>query len=284
MAVVLLTGASSGLGRSIAHELHRHGHRVYGTSRYPATDQGTTGMLALDVTDDDSVARCVRSIVGAEGRLDVLVNNAGYGLTGALEDTTLSEARDQFDTNFFGALRMNREVLPVMRAQATGRIITVTSMAGRAALPYQPIYSATKFALEGMNEALRMELAGSGIQACTVLPGDFPTGFTTARTLARRAQSTVHGERLARVLQVYERDELGGPDPLMVAQLLARLVEVPRLRVRYIVGRRQQRLGLAAKNWLPAMAFERLMLAVYASGDTTPERSDAAAGATPQCP
>jgi NAD(P)-dependent dehydrogenase (short-subunit alcohol dehydrogenase family) len=262
--VVLVTGASSGLGKAIAEELVRKGRRVYGTSRNPgtATENGVL-MVPLDVTDDSSVAKCVREVAAAEGRIDVLVNVAGYGLSGSVEDTTIEEARQQLETNFFGVARMTREVLPVMRTQEQGRIITISSMAGFIGLPYQPYYSASKFAVEGLNEALRLELTGSGIDTCTIDPGDFKTGFTAARVHAKGAQSPLHSERMAGVVGTYERDETNGADPQLVADLVTKLVDRRRLRVRYVVAKPAQQAAALLKSTLPATTFEWVMTKMY---------------------
>jgi NAD(P)-dependent dehydrogenase (short-subunit alcohol dehydrogenase family) len=262
--VVLVTGASSGFGQAIARTLAARGQRVYGTSRRPAGDDGAVRMLALDVNDDASVARCVAAVLAAEQRIDVLVSNAGVGLCGAVEDSGIDEIRWQLETNFIGAVRVLRAVLPAMRAQRSGRLITIGSLGGLTGMPYQPFYSASKFALEGLTEALRLELAGSGIDATIVEPGDFRTGFTDARVFARAARSPAHRERLERVVAIYERDERNGADPQRVGELVAKLVEARRLRVRYSVGRWDQRAALFAKRLLPAAWFERLVASLYA--------------------
>ena len=261
--VVLVTGASSGLGQAIATHLAARGHRVFGSSREPRGDAGPVRMLSLDVTRDESAAQAVANVLALTGRLDVLVNNAGVGLCGAIEDTAMDEARWQMETNFFGPARMIRAVLPQMRSQGSGRIITVSSLAGVAALPFQPYYSASKHALEGLNEALRLELAGSGIDATTIMPGDFRTGFTAARVFARNARSARNGERLAATMAICERDEKQGADPKLVAALAARLVEAQQVRVRYSVGRLDQRLGVLLKRVVPAGVFESLMKMTY---------------------
>ncbi|CAD5107466.1 SDR family oxidoreductase [Zestomonas carbonaria] len=262
--VILVTGASSGLGLAIAQHLARRGHRVFGTSRSPGGDMGSVRMLALDVTDDVSVARAVGEVIATAGRLDVLINNAGVGVCGAVEDTSLDEVRWQMETNFFGPVRTIAAVLPHMRAQGGGRIITVSSLAGLIGMPFQAFYSASKFAVEGLNEGLRLELSGSGIDATTINPGDFKTGFTAARVFARRALNGSHAMQLRRTVDIYERDERNGADPQLVAKLAARLVERRRVGVRYSVGRFEQRLVALVRRFIPAMLFERLMRSVYA--------------------
>lgn len=261
--VILITGASSGLGQAIATRLAVQGYTVFGTSRTPQSSIGPIRMLELDVTDEDSIQRAVAQVLAQTGRIDVLINNAGSGLCGAVEDTDIDEARWQMDTNFFGPFRMIKAVLPHMRSQKQGRIITVSSLAGMAALPYQAFYSASKFAIEGMNEALRLELAGTGIDATTINPGDFKTGFTQARVFTRQARSGVQARQLAKTVAIYERDENQGADPLQVAQLAQRLIEARRVGLRYTVGRLDQRFGMLLKKLIPALWFERIMKMTY---------------------
>ncbi|MCY1544587.1 putative oxidoreductase SadH [compost metagenome] len=168
------------------------------------------------------------------------------------------------ETNFFGPVRTIAAVLPHMRAQGGGRIITVSSLAGLIGMPFQAFYSASKFALEGLNEGLRLELSGSGIDATTINPGDFKTGFTAARVFARGALNGAHATQLRRTVGIYERDERTGADPQLVARLAARLVEQKRIGVRYGVGRLDQRLSALLRRFIPAALFERMMRSVYA--------------------
>ncbi len=178
--VILVTGASSGLGLATALRLNAAGHRVYGASRSraPSTD---TPWIVMDVDDDESVSHGVEHILAREGRIDVAINNAGIGYAGSVEDLTMGEARQQLETNFFGVLRVCRAVLPAMRRRGAGLIVNVTSIGAQIALPYQGHYTASKLALEGMSQALRMEAAGFGVRVVVVAPGDFRTGFTAHR-------------------------------------------------------------------------------------------------------
>jgi len=261
--VILITGASSGLGKSIAVHLATHGYIVFGTSRKPMATMDGVQMLVLDVTDQSSIERAVAEVIRQAGHIDVLINNAGSGLCGAIEDTDIDEARWQMDTNFFGPYSMIKAVLPHMRSRQSGRIITVSSLAGLAALPYQAFYSASKFAIEGMNEALRLELAGSGIDATTINPGDFKTGFTEARVFTRAARSGACASQLGRTVAIYEHDENHGADPLLVAQLAQRLIEAKRVGLRHTVGRIDQRFGMLLKKMIPATWFEMIMKITY---------------------
>ncbi len=264
---ILITGASSGIGQAIALTLAAAGHRVFGTSRKPQADQGDPAnpvrMLQLDVTDDVSVNACLKQLLRQAPGVDVLINNAGNGLAGAVEDCANDEVEWQMATNFLGPLRMLHKVLPMMRKQGHGRIITIGSLAGHIGLPYQGIYSASKHALEGVNEALRMELRGSGIDATIVCPGDFKTGFVSERMFARNAESPAHATQMKKTMAIYERDEMHGAPPEAVARLVKRLVEAKSLRVRYFVGRLDQRFSVVLKHLLPSGWFEWLMRRIY---------------------
>lgn len=183
--VALVTGASSGIGNAIARSLHRNGVQVYAGARRVSRmndldDLGIT-TLALDVTDPASVEHVVDRIVGETGRVDILVNNAGYGLMGALEDVPMDQAQAQFDVNLFGAARLIQSVLPMMRQQHSGRIINITSVDGKIAQPLASWYVASKFALEGLSDALRLELVPLGIDTVVIEPGRFSQNGLTLR-------------------------------------------------------------------------------------------------------
>src|SRR5579872_2559800 len=175
--VALVTGASSGIGRACAELLAARDFRVYGASRHPLPGSSFES-LPMDVRDEESVTAGIASIVQREGRLDVIVNNAGIAIAGAVEDTSVEEAKDQFDVNFFGALRVCRAVLPVLRDQRSGTIVNIGSIGGLIALPFQGLYSASKFALEGLSESLRLEVAPFGIHVVLIEPGDQQTPLT----------------------------------------------------------------------------------------------------------
>ena len=181
--VVLVTGASSGVGQSTARLLTERGYRVLGTSRKAAAGGDPSGvtMLPLDVRSDDSVAACLSAVSGLVDRIDILVNNAGYELAGALEEFSLDEVKAQFETNFFGVVRMVKAVLPLMRRQKNGQIINVSSLAGLSAIPFLGIYSASKFALEGYTEALRLEVKPFNIRVSQIEPAFLRTPMMTNR-------------------------------------------------------------------------------------------------------
>ncbi len=267
--VVLITGASAGFGRACAQHLGRQGYRVYGTSRRaefpdPADLRSSPLMISMDVCDDDSVRRAVDFVLKQEGRIDVVVNNAGVGLAGAVEDTSVEEARALFETNFFGVLRVCRAALPALRAQRSGLIVNVSSLGGLVTIPFQGFYSASKYALESMSDALRMELRPFGVHVTLLEPGDFKTGFTKSRVFsAASGVGSVYRERCQRAVGVMERDEQNGADPRQLAELLAKIIANPSPRNRYPVGALTQRLAVAARRVLPSAILERAIRAVY---------------------
>jgi len=271
--VVLITGASSGFGEACARHLSTHGYRVYGTSRRAAWEadgehfspqNGAYQMIPMDVCDTASVRAGVDFVVKASERIDVVVCNAGFGLAGAVEDSDVDEAKDQFETNFFGTWRVCRAVLPLLRRQGAGYLVIVGSLAGIMGIPFQAAYSASKFALEGLAEALRMEVKPWGVHVVLIQPGDFHTGFTRNRIkTAASSQNPDYAATFARALTVMERDERQGPDPESLARLLERIITHPAPRLRYTAGKKSQRIGALLKRVLPGRLFEWLMMATY---------------------
>jgi len=267
--IVLITGASAGFGRASAEHLVRHGHRVYGTSRraeFPDSDGPSSSlqMIPMDVCDDDSVRRAVDFVHEREGRIDVVVNNAGVGLAGAVEDTSIEEAKALFETNFFGVLRVCRAVLPRLRDQGSGLIVNVSSLGGLVTIPFQGFYSASKYALESMSDAMRMELRPFGIHVVLLEPGDFKTGFTESRIFSAEAgEGSVYRERCQRAVAVMEHDEQNGADPRQLAELLAKIIASPAPRNRYPVGALGQRLAVAARRVVPSAFLDKALASVY---------------------
>lgn len=256
--VVLITGASSGIGLACAVHLARKGYRVYGTSRRPL-DSGAIpfSMLAMDVTDNASVAECLEKVLEREGRLDAVVNNAGIALAGAVENTSIEEAQRQLDVNFFGVLRVCRAALPSMRRQASGCIVNIGSIGGLIALPYQAMYSASKFALEGMTEALRMEVRRFGVNVVLIEPGDHKTALTQNRwwTDASVKDEVYRRHAVAAVARM-AHDEQNGSAPERVAQLLERILDMRNPRLRYTTGPILQRAAVWLKRLLPYRCME----------------------------
>jgi len=180
--VVLITGGSSGIGKSIGEFLLEKGYKVFGTSRNPERyDSSKFTILTMDVKNLQSIWNTVETIIDKEGRLDILINNAGVGITGPIEEIPEAEIKANFETNFFGPINVIKSVLPQMRKQKSGLIINVTSIAGYMGLPYRGIYSASKRAIELLTEAFRMELKDFNIKMTNVAPGDFATNIAAGR-------------------------------------------------------------------------------------------------------
>src|SRR6266480_6379391 len=215
---VLVTGASSGIGQSTARLLAERGFTVFGTARKPDPKKRESfTMLALDVRSDDSVRACVEQVVAQAGRLDVLVNNAGYAMMGAAEETSVEEARAQFETNFFGIVRMVNAVLPGMRAAGRGKIINISSLAGNTAIPYSAFYSASKFAVEGYSESLWYEVRPFGVSVSLVEPGFVNTPIGEASPAAARPVAAYDATR-KRMLAAFGRSVHAGIPPEQVAR------------------------------------------------------------------
>lgn len=273
--VVFVAGASSGIGKACADYLKDQGYHVYGAARRVTPDMvagpGDTGQnggflrwLQLDVRDDSSVKAAVQKVLEAEGGLGVLIHAAGYGLAGSVEDTSPLEALAQFETNFFGPLRMYRAVLPAMRRQGGGRIIVVTSVAGFVPLPFQSMYSASKYALEAMTESLRMEVAPLGIKVSMVEPGDISTGFTSARawTAEARVDASPYKERCRRAVAAMEKSETKGPGPQIVVKDVARLLRMKNPPPRVITGFDYKMVGFL-KRIVPDRFLEYVLVKMY---------------------
>ena len=255
--VVLVTGASSGVGQSTARLLAQHGYRVIGTSRKPAGAGDTPGVttLPLDVRSDDSVATCLSAVSRLADRLDILVNNAGYELAGALEELSLDEAKAQFETNFFGVVRMVKAVLPLMRRQMHGQIINVSSLAGLSPVPFLGIYSASKFALDGYTEALRLEVKPFNIRVSQIEPGFLRTSMMSNRQVAAGRISAYDGWR-ERAYNAVRASEEKGPGPELVADTVLKIAASKTPRLRYVVGQ-PAKFVTRLRRFLPEGAFEQ---------------------------
>jgi NAD(P)-dependent dehydrogenase (short-subunit alcohol dehydrogenase family) len=262
--VILVTGASSGLGAAVARGLAAtHGH-VFGTARHPGEPPPGVTLLAMDVDDDASVRRAIDELLARTGRIDVLVNNAGFGIAGAIEDTSSDEALAQIQTNFLGTHRVCRAVLPVMRAQRSGRIVNVSSLAGIVPLPFQAFYSASKFAIEAYSEALRIEVRPYGIHVSMIEPGDYATGFTARRRMtAQSGVDSPYHARVARAVAIMARDEQANRDLDPVVRTVRRALSARRPALRYPTATWVQRTLVALKPYLPDAAIEKLLIATY---------------------
>lgn len=265
--VILVTGATSGIGLACADRLASMGHRVYGVGRrVPESGQTAPGgwqMLQCDITNQESVDRCVSRILEEAGRIDVLINCAGFGLGGAVEDCTTEEVKAQFETNFFGTHRMIRAVMPVMRRQGGGMILNMSSVAAEFVIPYQSFYSISKMAMDGLTTAVRMEGKPFGIIAASINPGDVNSGFTAARMQAAALTPESPYYRMAmKSIETMKRDEMNGMAPERVAELVVRLINRRTLKPQYFIEP-QYKATVFLKRLLPKSAVEFLLSKMY---------------------
>jgi NAD(P)-dependent dehydrogenase (short-subunit alcohol dehydrogenase family) len=255
--VALVTGGSSGIGEAISLLLANRGFRVFAASRHAERLRAKHDLLQplnLDVTDDRSVAKAVATVLEDSGRLDLVVNGAGYALIGALEDTSIAEAREQFETNFFGALRVIQAILPVMRHQRRGRIVNVSSVLGFLPAPYMGIYAASKHALEGYTETLDHEVRELGIRAVLVQPYFTKTALG-ANGHAASTSLNAYREQRAQSIAAIERSVAQGEDPRAVAEVVWQAATAERPRLHYAVGRTARLATL--RRFVPAQLFDR---------------------------
>lgn len=261
--VVLITGGSSGIGKSIGEFLSDRNYIVYGTSRNPEKYENSKfPIVALDVLDLRTINDCIDTVVDKEGRLDVLINNAGAGITGPIEETPEEEIKRNFDTNFFGPIRVIKAVLPKMRAQNSGLIINVTSIAGYMGLPYRGVYSASKGALEVITEALRMETKDFNIKMTNIAPGDFATNIAAGRYHAPVLDNSPY-IKYGEVLKAIDEDVDNSADPIAVAKTVHKIINSQNPKIHYKVGAFMQKFSIVLKRILPEKVYEKLLLNHY---------------------
>lgn len=232
--IAVLTGGTSGIGMQTALALKSAGYTVYELSRRAQGIEGLNHLVA-DVTDEAAVKKAVDEIVAREGKIDVLVNNAGFGISGAVEFTKTEDAKRLFDTNFFGMVNMNRAVVPVMREAGQGRIVNISSVAGQIPIPFQTYYSAAKAATNSYTMALANELRPYGVTVCAVQPGDIKTGFTKAREKTVDGDD-VYGGRIGRSVSRMEHDEQTGMDPAVAGKFIANVAMKKKVSPIYTIG------------------------------------------------
>jgi len=261
--VLLVTGSSSGIGRACCERLGRRGFIVYGCSRRACRSE-VWFHLSADVTREDSLAAAVETVVDREGRIDALVHCAGMSLAGALEDVTIEEAKQQFETNYFGTVRAIRAVLATMRRQRSGRIIIIGSIGGLIGLPYIGHYSATKFALDGLVQALRAEVKPFGVQASILHPGDVSTAIADNQVTARNANAhSPYHAPFRSTVDLYSELVRKARPPEVVARAVERLLQRRRLAPRYVIGTPVEVVAVQLKTYLPARGFEYIFRKAY---------------------
>jgi len=268
MSIALVTGASSGMGKDTARRLLQLGHTVYVAARRVDQMQDLQALgalpLKMDITRDEDIVAAVQQITAGHGGVDILVNNAGFGLFGAVEDLPLDQARYQFEVNLFGMARLTQLLLPAMRAKGAGKIINLSSMGGRIYTPLGAWYHATKHAVEGWSDCLRLELAPFGINVVVVEPGVIATGFgdVMIEPLLKHSGEgayRVMAQAVARATrESYARPETLSP-PSVVVDAIARAVQARRPATRYVAGK-FARLLMFVRKWFGDRAYDRLIL------------------------
>ena len=262
--VVLITGGSSGIGKSIGEFLHQKGFVVYGTSRNPEKITNSIfPLVALDVRDKQSIVNCVAEVIQKSGRLDIVINNAGVGITGPIEEIPTEEIRNNFETNLFGPIEVMKAVLPQMREQKSGLIINITSIAGYMGLPYRGIYSASKGALELITEALRMEVKSFGIQITNVAPGDFATNIAAGRYHAPVLKGSAYEVLYGNTLKEMDSHVDSGSNPNEMAEAIFAIIQTKNPKVHYKVGAFMQKFSIVLKRILPDTVYEKMLMNHY---------------------
>ena len=262
--VILITGISSGFGREMATLLAKNGHVVYGTVRKLTESEIDVNVLKMDLLDPDSIENIVRTVFSRESRIDVLINNAGMHTGGSIETLPEKYVKMQMDTNFMGLVHLTRAVLPIMRKQGGGTIINFGSIGGLMGLPFQGYYSASKFAIEGFSEALRMEVKEFKINVVVINPGDFHTSNSTNRRgfLADFETDPYHSQ-FKKTLSIIENDEAKGWPPEILAKKIVKIVDCKKPKQRYVIASLEQKLAVVLKKILPGKMFGKILEGHY---------------------
>jgi short-subunit dehydrogenase len=262
--VVFITGISSGFGKFTSSYLAQKGYKVYGTSRKACEFDPLVNLMYMDVTDSKAVAKCINQVLETEGRIDVLINNAGMHTGGAVEVATYEDIRLQLETNFIGTINLIKQVLPAMRKEGKGTIMNISSIGGLMGLPFQGYYSAAKFAIEGFSEVLRMELRQFNIKVIVINPGDFHTNNTLNRkNFFAPDKNEIYDEQFGKTIAIIEKDENGGWKPEIMARKIYKILEKNRPCNRYVIASFEQKLAVWLKRILPGSWFDAILRGHY---------------------
>ena len=261
--VVLITGASSGIGKVTAEFLSHKGFKVYGTCRNPKQKKQPFTLLQLDLNNIDTINLTVETIIEKEGRIDILINNAGSGITGPIEETPTNEMRKAFATNFFGTIDVIKAVLPQMRKQKSGMIINVTSIAGYMGLPFRGIYSASKSALERVTESIRMEVKKFGIEITNIAPGDFNTNIAAGRYHTPVFEKSPYKKVYQKNLDLMDGFLRSIGDPIEKAKKIYNIIKKSNPKIHYKVGSFLEEISIILKQILPNKIYEKMVMNYY---------------------
>lgn len=262
--VVLITGGSSGIGKAIGEFLFHKGYTVYGTSRSPEKVANSVfPLIALDVRNVESIRHAVQKIIATSKRIDVVINNAGVGITGPIEETPTEEMRNNFETNFFGPIEVIKAVLPQMREQKSGLIINITSIAGYMGLPYRGIYSASKGALELVTEAISIEVKPFGINVVNIAPGEFATDIASHRYHAPIVEGSVYKTPYENTLGMMNSHMHSGDNPEDLAAVVHQIINSKNPKLHYKEGAFMQKFSIVLKRILPDRIYESMLMNHY---------------------
>ncbi len=260
MKVIIITGISSGIGFSIAEHLCKKGHKVYGVSRSKVHEKNVFSIQA-DVTNFEQLKQAYQEIHDQEGRIDVVINSAGMGISGSIEDTSTEDASYLYNVNFIGTFHSIKAAIPLMRAAGGGKIINISSVAGRIAIPFQAFYSSSKAAINNLTEALDNEVSPFGIQACAVMPGDIKTGFTKHRK-KNPVNHPSYDKRVDKSVAVMEQDEQDGMEPEYAARVICKLIKRKKIPLYKVIGFKYKLIVILAK-WLPSTWVNKVVGSIY---------------------
>ena len=262
--VVLITGGSSGIGKAIGEFLFHKGFTVYGTSRNPEkVINSVFPLIALDVRSVESIKHAVEKVISISKRIDVVINNAGVGITGPIEETPTDEMRNNFETNFFGPIEVIKSVLPQMRKQKSGLIINITSIAGYMGLPYRGIYSASKGALELVSEAISIEVKPFGINIVNIAPGEFATDIAAHRYHAPILENSAYKPAYENTLGMMNSHIHSGEDPNDFAKEVYNIIQEKNPNLHYKIGAFMQKFSIVLKRILPDRIYESMLTNHY---------------------
>jgi NAD(P)-dependent dehydrogenase (short-subunit alcohol dehydrogenase family) len=262
--VVLITGGSSGIGKAVGEFLLQKGFTVYGTSRNPEKITNSTfPLIALDVRNVESVQKAVSEIIQKSGRVDVVINNAGVGITGPIEETPTEEIKNNFETNLFGPIEVIKAVLPQMREQKSGLIINITSIAGYMGLPYRGVYSSSKAALEIITESISMEVKSFGVNVVNVAPGDFATNIASGRYHAPVINGSAYEIPYGNTLKQMNEHVDSGSNPDEMAFAIYQIINEKNPKIHYKIGAFMQRFSIVLKRILPDRIYEAMLMNHY---------------------
>jgi len=261
--VIIVTGASTGLGETIANYLATKGHIVYGTSRSIEGQSKPFHTLNMDVTNTTSIENAVQRIITEQGRIDVWINNAGLGIASPIETLSIDDATRVFDTNVIGIIRCCQAVLPQMRAQRSGLLINISSIGSEVGLPYRGLYSASKAAVDRITEALRTELAPFGVQACVIQPGGVRTDINKNRIRVDLPKGNVYKESFETTYRLIDESVANGLEPDVFAALVEQILAEKQVKRIYRLGKPMEKLSVLLKRLLPATTFDNMIKRHY---------------------